>query len=55
MKTIFSHFFNTLPTDGQTDIHSLGILKKEFIIRRAYIYKYIYTLIIMGRTRTSHA
>lgn len=47
MKTITSHFFNTHPTDGQTDIRSLGMLKKEFIIRRAYIYKYIYPLLIM--------
>lgn len=48
MKTIISHFLNIHPTDGQTDIGSIGILKKEFIIRRAYIYKYIYPLLIMG-------
>lgn len=53
MKTIISSFVKGTPTDGQTDNHSMGCPKKEFIIRRAYIYKYICALLIMGRTRTS--
>lgn len=41
-----------IQTDGQTDIRFLAILKKEFIIRIAYIYKYIYPILIMGSTCT---
>lgn len=55
MKTIISSFVKGTPTDGQTDNSLHGMPKKEFIIRRAYIYKYIYPLLIMARTCTLFA
>lgn len=49
MEMNHSQILKHVGTDGQTDIQSLHVLKKGFIIRIGYIYKYIYAILIMGR------